>query len=197
MKILRASDDRFKDLPGYAFAPHYMQIGDTRMHLVDEGDGAEVILCLHGEPTWSYLYRDMIPPLAEHYRVVAPDMVGFGKSDKYAEAEAYSFQMHYDKLLASARKARSAEHHLDLPGLGRFARADDCREAPASLRAIGHSEYLSSHRRREAQPRLHAVARLQPKSGRQDASRQADIPDHHRLPAAGGDRRGIRRPISR
>ena len=99
MKILRTSDDRFKDLPGYAFAPNYLQIGDTRMHLVVEGDGAEVILCLHGEPTWSFLYRDMIPPLAEHYRVVAPDMVGFGKSDKYVEAEAYSFQMHYDKLL--------------------------------------------------------------------------------------------------
>ena len=70
------------------------------MHYVDEGQGDEVILCLHGEPTWSYLYRKMIPPLAEQYRVVAPDMVGFGKSDKYAAIEDYSYQMHYDKLLA-------------------------------------------------------------------------------------------------
>ena len=69
------------------------------MHYVDEGAGDETVLCLHGEPTWSYLYRKMIPPLAAHYRVVAPDVVGFGKSDKYAEEADYSYQMHYGKLL--------------------------------------------------------------------------------------------------
>ena len=100
MVVLRTPDERFHDLPDYAFAPHYVNVGDTRMHYVDEGHGDEVILCLHGEPTWSYLYRKMIPPLAEQYRVVAPDMVGFGKSDKYAAIEDYSYQMHYDKLLA-------------------------------------------------------------------------------------------------
>ena len=99
MTILRTPDDRFHNLPGYDFAPHYIDIGDTRMHYVDEGDGAETVLCLHGEPTWSYLYRHMIPPLAERHRVVAPDMVGFGKSDKYPALEDYSFQMHYDKLV--------------------------------------------------------------------------------------------------
>ena len=99
MTVLRTPDDRFQNLPGYDFAPHYVQIGDTRMHYVDEGAGAETVLCLHGEPTWSYLYRQMIPPLAEKQRVVAPDMVGFGKSDKYGAQDDYSFQMHYDKLV--------------------------------------------------------------------------------------------------
>ncbi len=99
MTILRTPEERFRNLPGYDFAPNYVQVGDSRMHYVNEGAGDETILCLHGEPTWSYLYRHMIPPLAERYRVVAPDMVGFGKSDKYAGLEDYSFQLHYDKLL--------------------------------------------------------------------------------------------------
>ena len=99
MAVLRTPYERFRDLPGYDFAPNFRQIGDTRMHYVDEGAGGETILCLHGEPTWSYLYRKLTPPLATRYRVVAPDMVGFGKSDKYSELEDYSFGMHYDKLL--------------------------------------------------------------------------------------------------
>lgn len=99
MRVLRTPDDRFHNLPDYNFPPHYVQIGDTRMHYVDEGAGEETVLCLHGEPTWSYLYRQMIPPLAQKQRVVAPDMVGFGKSDKYAAQEDYSFQLHYDKLV--------------------------------------------------------------------------------------------------
>ena len=98
-KVLRTPDSRFEKLPDYPFAPHYAQIGDTRMHYVDEGAGDEIVLCLHGEPTWSYLYRHMIPPLAASYRVLAPDMVGFGKSDKYAAEDDYSYQMHYHKLL--------------------------------------------------------------------------------------------------
>ena len=100
MSVLRTPDERFENLPDFAFAPRYVQIGDTRMHYVDEGASADTVLCLHGEPTWSYLYRRMIPPLAGRFRVVAPDMVGFGKSDKYAAQEDYSFHMHYQKLLA-------------------------------------------------------------------------------------------------
>lgn len=99
MNILRTPDERFQNLPDYDFAPHYIDIGDTRIHYVDEGGGDETVLCLHGEPTWSYLYRKIIPPLAQRYRVIAPDMVGFGKSDKYAAPEDYSFHMHYDKLV--------------------------------------------------------------------------------------------------
>ena len=100
MRVLRTPDGRFQNLPEFDFAPHYLQIGDTRMHYLDTGAGANTVLCLHGEPTWCYLYRRMIPPLAERYRVVAPDLVGFGKSDKYAAPEDYSFHMHYDKLRA-------------------------------------------------------------------------------------------------
>ena len=100
MTILRTPEARFENLPDYDFAPHYAQIGDTRLHYVDEGVGEETVLCLHGEPTWSYLYRHIIPPLAASCRVLAPDMVGFGKSDKYASEDDYSYQMHYEKLLA-------------------------------------------------------------------------------------------------
>ena len=83
--ILRTPDERFDDLKDYPFKPNYLIIGNTRIHYIDEGpkDG-QIIYLLHGEPTWSYLFRKMIPTLVnEGYRVIAPDMVGFGKSDKY------------------------------------------------------------------------------------------------------------------
>ena len=98
MTILRTPDERFEKLPDFPFAPHYIDINGIRIHYVDEGKG-EVILCLHGEPSWSFLYRKMIPPLAAQYRVVAMDFVGFGRSDKYADLEDYSFQMHRDTLV--------------------------------------------------------------------------------------------------
>jgi pimeloyl-ACP methyl ester carboxylesterase len=84
MKALRTPDARFENLPGYDFEPHYLEIDALRVHYVDEGpaDAAPVLL-LHGEPSWSYLYRKMIPPLAAAgHRVIAPDLIGFGKSDK-------------------------------------------------------------------------------------------------------------------
>jgi len=99
MTVLRTPDTQFDNLTGYDFAPHYVELGDTRMHYVDEGDSDEVILCLHGQPTWSYLYRHMIPLLSERYRVVVPDLIGFGKSDKYSELDDYSYAMHMEKLV--------------------------------------------------------------------------------------------------
>ncbi|MBO0937990.1 haloalkane dehalogenase [Fibrella sp. HMF5335] len=101
MTILRTPAARFDKLPDYPFAPHYLNVGeDLHMHYVAEGNvDALPVLLLHGEPTWSYLYRKMIPILVEAgYRVVAPDLIGFGKSDKIAEAEAYSYQKHIDWL---------------------------------------------------------------------------------------------------
>jgi haloalkane dehalogenase len=93
--ILRTPDDRFVNLPDYPFEPHYVDVGEMRMHYVDEGQGDELVLCLHGEPSWSYLYRHMIPPLTNAgLRVVAPDLIGFGRSDKYADKDAYTFAMH-------------------------------------------------------------------------------------------------------
>jgi haloalkane dehalogenase len=97
MPIIRTPDDRFTGLPDFPFEPHYVEIGGLRIHYVDEGRG-DVILCLHGEPTWSYLYRKMIPILTAHHRAVAMDFVGFGRSDKFTERSEYSFKMHRDTL---------------------------------------------------------------------------------------------------
>ncbi len=98
MEILRTPDDRFVALPGYDFAPSYVELGDLRMHYVDEGppDGP-IVLLLHGEPSWSYLYRKMIPGLvAAGLRVIAPDLIGFGRSDKPVDREDYTYQRHVD-----------------------------------------------------------------------------------------------------
>ena len=88
------------NLPGFAYAPRYTTWRDWRIHYVDEGKGERTILCLHGEPTWSYLYRKMIPGfLASGARVVAPDFVGFGRSDKPVEESLYTFDFHRQFLL--------------------------------------------------------------------------------------------------
>lgn len=101
MQTLRTPDDRFADLPGYPFAPHYADVDDQdggtlRVHYLDEGPAdAAPILLMHGEPSWSYLYRHMIPILAEAgHRVIAPDLVGFGRSDKPTELGDYTFARH-------------------------------------------------------------------------------------------------------
>jgi len=98
VEVLRTPDERFANLPGYAFAPHYLDVDGVRIHYVDEGDsGGPPILLLHGEPSWSYLYRTMIPSLAAAgHRVIAPDLVGFGRSDKPASREDYTYQRHVD-----------------------------------------------------------------------------------------------------
>ena len=98
--ILRTPDERFKNLKDYPFKANYITIEDTRIHYLDEGPkNGEIIYLLHGEPAWSYLFRKMIPVLVDAgYRVIAPDMVGFGKSDKYISVEDYTHQMHVDKM---------------------------------------------------------------------------------------------------
>jgi haloalkane dehalogenase len=96
VEILRTPDSRFVGLPDFPFTPHYTQCGAVRIHHVDEGpaDAAPVLL-MHGEPSWSYLYRRMIPPLvAAGHRVIAPDLVGFGRSDKPARRSDYSYERH-------------------------------------------------------------------------------------------------------
>ena len=96
MKALRTPDSRFDKLPGYNFKANYLELDGLRMHYVDEGprDGS-IVLLLHGEPSWSYLYRTMIPPLADAgLRVIAPDLIGFGKSDKPARKSDYSYAGH-------------------------------------------------------------------------------------------------------
>ena len=99
MKTYRTPDAAFAGLPGYAFAPHYVEFEGMRMHYLDEGSG-DPILLLHGEPTWSYLYRRMIPPLSARFRVVAPDYLGFGRSDKPLEIEDYTYDLHVASIRA-------------------------------------------------------------------------------------------------
>ena len=89
--MYRTPDERFAHLPDFPFAPHYLELDGLRMHYLDEGRG-EPCLLLHGEPTWSFLYRRMIPPLSARFRCVAPDYVGFGRSDKWTDVGAYSFR---------------------------------------------------------------------------------------------------------
>jgi haloalkane dehalogenase len=95
--VYRTPDERFVGLPGYAFQPRYVEQDGLRMHYVDEGSGAPVLL-LHGEPTWAFLYRKMIPALSRVARVVAPDYFGFGRSDKPTRIEDYSYDSHYSSI---------------------------------------------------------------------------------------------------
>jgi haloalkane dehalogenase len=107
MDLLRTPDERFTDLPGFDFEPRYVEVAasDTppiRMAYVDEGpaEGQPIVL-LHGEPSWSFLYRSMIPPLvAAGYRVLAPDLIGFGRSDKPTQVSDYSYLRHMEWVTA-------------------------------------------------------------------------------------------------
>jgi len=104
--VYRTPDSRFTSLPGYAFQPNYLDQDGLRMHYVDEGEGDPVLL-LHGEPTWAFLYRKMIPTLARVGRCIAPDYFGFGRSDKPTTRDWYS----YDRHVASITRL---VHELDL-----------------------------------------------------------------------------------
>jgi haloalkane dehalogenase len=97
VNVYRTPDEQFEGLPGYAFEPHYVEQDGLRMHYVDEGSGGPVLL-FHGEPTWSFLYRKVIPPLARVARVLAPDYFGFGRSDKPVERDWYSYDTHYASI---------------------------------------------------------------------------------------------------
>ena len=103
MKFVRTPDERFENLQGFPFAPNYTEVDDSeggklRMHYLDEGpsDG-QIVLCMHGQPSWSYLYRNMIPILTKAgYRCIAPDLVGFGRSDKPTSIDDYTFARHVE-----------------------------------------------------------------------------------------------------
>jgi haloalkane dehalogenase len=113
MRVLRTPDDRFRDLPGFGYPPRYVNVGDLRMAYVEAGpaDG-EPVLLLHGEPSWSFLYRTVMPVLADAgFRAIAADLVGFGRSDKPAEIADHSYARHVEWVAAFAFG------QLDLRGL--------------------------------------------------------------------------------
>ena len=121
METVRTPDECFDDLPGWDFEPNYADIpdedgGELRVHYVDFGlRSGEVVLLMHGEPSWSYLYRTMIPVLAEAgYRVIAPDLVGFGRSDKPTQQSDYSYARHVEWMRSLLFG------HLDLTGITMF-----------------------------------------------------------------------------
>lgn len=138
MQILRTPEDRFANLKDYPFAPHYFDVQrGVRMHYVDEGPpSAPVILLLHGEPTWSYLYRKMIPPFVQAgFRVIAPDLIGFGKSDKPAAQSDYTYARHVDWVKALL-------HGLALQNMTLF-----CQDwgSLVGLRIVGEEPELFAH----------------------------------------------------
>jgi len=97
---MRTPDERFAHLPGFPWAPSYLDWQGLRIHYIEAGQGRKTLVCLHGEPTWSYLYRKMIPPfVAAGWRVIAPDFLGFGRSDKPRDEAFYTFDRHRDFLL--------------------------------------------------------------------------------------------------
>jgi haloalkane dehalogenase len=103
-EIFRTPEERFADLPGYDFEPHYADVAGLRLHYVDErpeGGGDAPVICFHGEPTWAYLYRRMAPILlAAGHRVICPDLPGFGRSDKPTDRRWYSYDRHVEHVTA-------------------------------------------------------------------------------------------------
>lgn len=103
---LRTPDARFQNLAGYAFAPHYAEVEGYRVHYIDEGPPAAApVLMMHGEPTWAYLYRKMIPIVAAGgHRVIAPDLIGFGRSDKPKDIATHTYAFHVETMKALLAK---------------------------------------------------------------------------------------------
>jgi haloalkane dehalogenase len=103
LEILRTPDDRFDSLPDFPYSPHYVELPELRIHYVEAGPTeADPVVLMHGEPSWSFLYRKLIPIIAgAGYRVIAPDLVGFGRSDKPVERGAYTYRRHVDWMWAA------------------------------------------------------------------------------------------------
>jgi haloalkane dehalogenase len=100
MDVFRTPDERFEDLPGFPYEPNYVDVDGLRLHHVDEGSG-QTVVCFHGEPSWAYLYRHMLDRLVETgHRVVCPDLVGFGRSDKPTDQGWYTYARHVETVTA-------------------------------------------------------------------------------------------------
>lgn len=134
MEVFRTPDERFADLPGYPYEPRYVDVDGLRLHHLDEGSGPTV-LCFHGEPSWSYLYRHMLTALVDSgHRVVCPDMVGFGRSDKPTDPAWYTYDHHVETI----------GRHLDQVELSEVTVVVQDWGGPIGLRwAVEHAELVS------------------------------------------------------
>ena len=142
MEVYRTPDEQFVGLPGYDFEPHYVEQDGLRMHYVDEGSGDPVLL-LHGEPTWAFLYRKMIPTIAGVARAVAPDYFGFGRSDKPTQDRGLLLRLPLRVDRALRRRARPAGYNRRRPGLGRADRTSARGRAPRPHRAARDPQHRS------------------------------------------------------
>ena len=148
MQVARTPDERFEALPNFPFEPHYAEIDDgeggrLRVHYVDEGprDGPTVLL-LHGEPSWCFLYRHIIPQLVDGgCRVIAPDLVGFGKSDKPTEKSDYTYNRHVNWMQAAI-----IDHLVLRSGLGWIDRLATRRRKRVTVRESGDFEHRVANR---------------------------------------------------
>lgn len=136
--FLRTPDERYRNLKDFPFPPNYIEVSGLRMHYVDEGDKeAKPFLMLHGEPTWSYLYRKLIPPVVRAgFRAVAPDLIGFGKSDKPIKREDYTYQRHVDWVKEFIKKLNLNNIILLCHDWGGLIGLRIAGEAPDLFRAI-------------------------------------------------------------
>lgn len=138
-EIIRTPESRFENLPGYDFSPNYLEVEDgLRLHYLDEGPKDDpIVLLLHGEPSWSYLYRKMIPILvANKFHVIAPDLIGFGKSDKPVSKSDYSYQAHMQWMTTFVEQLDLKEINLfcqDWGGLLGLRMATEMPERFASI----------------------------------------------------------------
>ncbi len=113
MDILQTPEEQFQNLPDYEFKENYVEIDEMRMHYVDYGESEQVVLLLHGEPSWSFLYRRMIKRITRAgIRVIAPDLIGFGKSDKPTDETVYTYQNHYNWLKSFIEQLGLSEINL-------------------------------------------------------------------------------------
>jgi haloalkane dehalogenase len=131
--VFRTPDERFDGLPGYPYAPHYVEVDGLRLHHIDEGSGPTV-LCFHGEPDWSYLYRHMLRALVDSgHRVVCPDLVGFGRSDKPTDLDWYTYERHVEHVTRHLAEIELADVTVVVQDWG----------GPIGLRwAVEHSEQV-------------------------------------------------------
>src|SRR2546426_8157604 len=137
MAVVHSIPERFVHLPDFPYSPRFADIDGLKVHYVDDGAG-ETMLCLHGEPTWAFLYRKMIPRfVSAGKRVVAPDFIGFGRSDKFTEIANYSFKLHYQTIEAFIERLNLREITLVCQDWGGFIGLTGAAQHPERVSRLG------------------------------------------------------------